>query len=156
MQDYFEPVSHVGQRLLAHWRKMGSGKALPARADLDPAQIPRLLSHLLLVDVHHDPLDFTYRLIGTAIVERSADDYTGMRVMDIPMQRRPSGIWSLYQAAVETGRPQCTHIPYKDENTRFVEMQALPLSGDGKRVTMILGSVAFEQDEELPMTVNAL
>ncbi|RED45129.1 PAS domain-containing protein [Aestuariispira insulae] len=156
MQDFFEPASHVGQRLLDHWHKMANGKALPARADLDPAHIPRLLSHLLLVDVRHDPLDFTYRLIGTGIVDRSAKDYTGMRVMDIPMQRPPSGIWSLYQAAVETGQPQCTHIPYKDESTRFVEMQALPLSCDGKRVTMLLGSVAFEQDEEMPMSVNAL
>ena len=146
MEPYFESTSRISQRLRDYWQLIADGRPMPARADMDPGAIASLLPNILLLDVTRDPLDFSYRLIGTAIVERSQHDYTGMRVMDIPLQRRPSRIWSLYEDVVRTGQPLCTHIPYRDEATRHVEMQALPLSDDGKTVNKLLGSVVFDEE----------
>src|SRR5690348_17873717 len=52
--------------LLAYWRGKLRGRAMPRRADIDPAEIPRLLPHLQLVE----RIDgrYRYRLAGTAIV----------------------------------------------------------------------------------------
>jgi len=38
--------------------------------DIDPSDIPQLLSGMMLLDAHCDPLDFESRLIGDAVVSR--------------------------------------------------------------------------------------
>jgi hypothetical protein len=44
----------------------GRGRALPSRSDIDPIEIPRLLPHIMLVDVMGPGL-YRYRLVGTEI-----------------------------------------------------------------------------------------
>ena len=40
---------------LEYWRGKCDGRAMPARADIDPLEIPRLLPYVYLVDVLDDP-----------------------------------------------------------------------------------------------------
>jgi hypothetical protein len=45
----------------------GAGKAMPARADIDPLDIPALLANVFLIDVvPGNPRRFRFRLVGTA------------------------------------------------------------------------------------------
>jgi hypothetical protein len=145
-----ESLSWVGTALLEYWQAMRGNRAMPARADIDPADIPKLLANILLVDVSQAPLDFRYRLLGTAIVARSEADYTGVRVADLPHQRPPSIIWSLYEAAVREGKPALRLVPYLHNPHRFAEIQALPLSADGETVDMLVCSIAFDRDRYQP------
>src|SRR5690349_16148090 len=51
-----------------YWESKRAGRTMPARRDLDPVDIPALLSWLMLIDVIRKPtLDFRYRLIGNEI-----------------------------------------------------------------------------------------
>ncbi|RED45130.1 PAS domain-containing protein [Aestuariispira insulae] len=149
------PQSSINRRVRAYWDSLAKD-GLPARRDIEPADIPALLPHIYLVEVSYEPLDFQYRLIGTAIVERSARDYTGTSIRDIPMQAPPSQIWSLYETVATTGQPTCTLIPYRDEKDRFVEKQCLPLSSDGTTIDMLLGSIVFEEERVRFPERNAL
>jgi hypothetical protein len=115
-----------------------------------PRISPNCCRTSLLVDVTRDPLDFRYRLIGTAIVARSEADYTGQRVADLPGQRPPSIIWELYTAAARDRIPVCRPVPYLHNPHRFAEIQALPLSADGKTVDMLICSIAFDRDRYQP------
>ena len=142
-----QPETGTNIRVLQYWQSLADGGKLPARADMDPLDIPDLLPHLYLVEVRHDPLDFRYRLLGTAIVERSQRDYTGQSIRDLPLQAPPSLIWSLFEATVREKAPTCTLIPYRNEKTRFVEKQCLPLSSDGITVDMLMGSITFEEEQ---------
>src|SRR5215510_12704428 len=38
-----------------YWRRTGAGKAMPARADIDPLDIPQLLANVFLMDVVRGP-----------------------------------------------------------------------------------------------------
>ena len=51
--------------LLDYWRSKCRARAMPARADIDPAEIPRLLPYLMLLDMPKGRL--RYRLAGEAI-----------------------------------------------------------------------------------------
>lgn len=50
---------------------------MPQRRDLDPVDIPRLLPHIGLIEVHQDPMRFRYRLVGTNMVNYFGRDHTG-------------------------------------------------------------------------------
>src|SRR5205807_1186580 len=54
------------KEVFQYWRDITGNRVLPRRADLDPAAIPRLLPHVILVEVHGaDSPRYRYRLIGT-------------------------------------------------------------------------------------------
>src|ERR1051325_9903462 len=78
------PADAVSHRTLValyrYWDGKRGARAMPARRDLDPSEIVRLLPHIYMVDVQSDPLRFRYRLIGTAIVNLLGRDYTGRMV----------------------------------------------------------------------------
>src|SRR5262249_29214633 len=81
-------------RGLAYWESKRPGRRMPARRDIDPAEMLDLLPNVMLVDVVREPLDFRYRLIGTAIVAHMRHDYTGQRFSALPRQGRDSKLWA--------------------------------------------------------------
>src|SRR5262249_50879801 len=53
-----------------YWLRKSADKAMPARADIDPVDIPQLLADVFLVDVvAGNPCRFRFRLVGTRIAE---------------------------------------------------------------------------------------
>jgi hypothetical protein len=75
--------------LFAYWAsKRGTAEA-PGRRDLDPLDIPRLLSIVVLVDVEHAPLRFCYRLAGTELIQKAGTEITGKTFDQI--HRGPQG-----------------------------------------------------------------
>lgn len=52
--------------LLAYWRDKRGARRFPSRADVDPAEIPALLPHIILTDVMPDGR-YRYRLTGTSV-----------------------------------------------------------------------------------------
>jgi hypothetical protein len=138
-------TSPLQQRAYAYWQSKLSGRRMPARKDLEPTEIPELLANLVLVDVSHDPLDFRYRLIGTAIVERIAFDYTGKRFVELDHQEPGSKVWETAARICEERAPLISDIPYvgPDQWVRGYRDLYLPLSDDGEQVNMIVGIVEF-------------
>lgn len=64
------------------WRSRCKGDLLPARRDIEPHEIVRLLPDIMLVDVIPPGPDFRYRLVGTREVEFRGYDPTGRSVRD--------------------------------------------------------------------------
>ena len=67
------------KRLLAlysYWESKRGDRSMPARADIDPAEIPSLLSIILLMDTSTAG-EYRYRLVGTEIVRWLGRDTTG-------------------------------------------------------------------------------
>jgi hypothetical protein len=65
------------KQLHAYWLSKHVGGRPPARADLDPIiEIPRLVKNLMLLDVKDG---FTFRLVGSEVVQRHGIDMTGRR-----------------------------------------------------------------------------
>lgn len=62
--------------LHGYWVAKCCGRAMPRRSDIDPSDIPSLLPHVLIAEIHR-PLRFRLRLVGTAICRRWGEDPTG-------------------------------------------------------------------------------
>ena len=133
--------SRVVQDGYAYWRLTVSGNQVPARPDIVPAEIPRLLAHVVLLDVQRVPqLDFRYRLVGTTVVEHLFSDYTGTWFSQIEHQRDPSGAWENCRRVALSGRPLLANTEYVGPHQGFrrAEDVILPLAEDGTTVDSLL------------------
>lgn len=143
----FVTERHAGA--LAYWRSRSRDGRLPGRGDLDPLEIPHLLPYVLLFDVEREPLDFRYRLIGTAVRERLASDYTGSRFRAIRHQRPGTPIWQHCARVVAEQRPLFNNAPYvgPDRQVRVHQGLTMPLASDGITVDMLFVLAEFAVDD---------
>lgn len=132
---------------LAYWKSKRDGRPMPARRDLDPIEMPRLLPWVILIDVFHDPIDFRYRLIGTEVVAIARRDFTGSRFSDLDGKGPDSVVWDNCLTVVRTRAPFSRLPPYEGPRDDLHGGQNLlmPLSSDGGRVDMIFQVVAFRR-----------
>lgn len=131
---------------LAKKHALANADALPARTDLDPLlEVPRLAPRIMLMDVRYEPLDFRYRLVGTALRLHMAEDWTGRWLSDIPFQRPGSMVWENNLRVVESREPLLARPPYigPHKDFLFVESIILPLSGNRRSVDMLMFFVDF-------------
>ncbi|MBK8160775.1 MAG: PAS domain-containing protein [Rhodospirillaceae bacterium] len=134
------------QHMYRYWRGKARDGRLPRRADIDPADIPRLLSHLMIVEVVDDARRYVYRLVGTKEVEMRGRDPTGLSVIDGFLGPSLEDALSMYDGTVRLRTPQYDDKPYVSTNGRWVsdETLFLPLSDDGARINRILVFAATE------------
>jgi hypothetical protein len=144
-QDPFlEQLRHADHRVLyEYWRAKAPGGHLPARADIDPTDLRRLLPRLALVDVLREPegLAFRYRLTGTEIVDRAGRDPTGLRFEELYSGDYLETALATYRHVVETGAPHVSDRVYPlvpgREYLRYDRL-LLPLAADGATVDMVV------------------
>jgi hypothetical protein len=139
------PPTPLLRSVLAYWESRRAGRDMPARADLDPLHIPKLLPRIMLFDVLRDPLDFRYRLIGTGVCERLEHDTTGMRMSDFPKKAAPSVIYRFASDLCARRRPGWTRLPYigPDRFIRYAVSVGAPLSTNGSTIDMLFYGVDF-------------
>ena len=132
---------------LIYWQGLRRGRKMPARADLDPTAIPKLLPGVILVDVLSDPLGFRYRLIGSDIDAISHRNFRGVRFSAVLHMRRGNRLWAQYQEAAESGRPLWSEVPYvgADPFIRRIRHCLMPLGADGKTVDMVFAVIDIER-----------
>src|SRR3546814_7114968 len=115
-----------------YWKQKRGDRPMPAESDLDPAEIRKILPHVILLDVRQEPLDFHYRLIGTKMDEHMLGRYTGLWMSQIPHQRSPSRVWTNCRRVALEGRPLSGDTPYVGKGKEFLTTEDLlmPLSDD--------------------------
>jgi hypothetical protein len=64
--------------LYGYWLSKRGARIMPARGDINPADIPLLLPHLMIIERAGD--QFRYRQVGSAIVKAVGYDATGVTV----------------------------------------------------------------------------
>ena len=128
--------------LLHYWRRVGRG-GVPSRADIDPADIPRLLSNVLLIDVQRAPNRFRVRLCGTEIDRLLGRNFTGCYLDDIAAGYFERDILLDYAEVVLHKLPKVARRSILSANGRWLHYQRLllPLSSDGWTVDKLIGGV---------------
>jgi len=132
---------------LAYWQSKQAGRPMPSRRDIDPVDIPLLLPYVILIDVLSAPLDFRYRLIGTEVRNISQREYTGKRFSELPGKGKDSILWRDCAELVRSKAPLSGRTPYvgPERHLRRCANIMLPLSEDGRNVSMILKVISFER-----------
>lgn len=133
-------------RLYAYWREKRGDRLMPARADLDPADMRWLLGRISLIDVTQSPLRFRFRLFGLALVEEFRQDLTGKALHEIQPRFWSAVVHNHFKKVVKTRQPNLYRIVVRNEGVEADYLRlAVPLSNDGKEVNMIMTAAVLTQ-----------
>jgi len=130
-----------------YWDRKRRNRPMPSRADIDPAEIKPYLPGIMLVDVvSRDPLELTYRLVGTREVEARGRNPTDRPVREAFYGRSLEQVLAKYAGVIRTRAPLFDDTleagplsPYTEEGTLF-----LPLSDNGDIVNKIIVFTAYK------------
>ena len=128
-----------------YWISKQAGGRIPSRKNLDPADIPRLLSNIGLLDVLEND-DFKYRLIGTSMVAFFGQDFTNTHVSQSKTGKYGSTLEELYKTARDekVAVYSVSKFIYEARHPVLMYRLILPLSADGVDVDMLLFSTIPE------------
>src|SRR5258708_31505129 len=136
-------------RVRAYWDGKCQGRFAPCRSDIDPMDLVEALPRIMLADVLADPLDFRYRLSGTAISNVHGREMTGKSPRDLVPPAFGALIHEHYCLAVERRQPLLHQIMLdRDDTARSYARLLLPISEDGSSVTMLMAVDSKEQDTQ--------
>lgn len=138
------------RQMLAYWQSKRAGRAMPARVDIDPAEIKTLLPDLILVDVVRKTgaqPDFVYRLVGTRETEVRGANPTGRRVAEAFHGPSEENVLGCYLKVVAGRAPLLDDEYFFRDGDNYADEANLflPLSSDGQDVNMILVYTAYRQ-----------
>jgi hypothetical protein len=127
-----------------YWLRKGAGKAMPARADIDPLDIPQLLANVFLIDVvPGDPQRFRFRLVGTRITELEGG-MTNRFLDEFIPGAAGTAMARHYEDTVER-RLYVRHETLHWHRREYVncDVLLLPQSSDGQTVDMLFGLARY-------------
>ena len=99
------------RQLYDYWLGCASGQDMPTRADINPAQIPRLLPYHQLIDVHEDIGRSKVRLAGTRLRDVYDREITGLASMNSTMARKRDYWMAAYRHTVHGRQADPGHCP---------------------------------------------
>jgi hypothetical protein len=129
------------EELFAYWAGLRRRGSLPARRDLDPGRIKRLLPTVSLTQVLHDPLDYRLRLAGTGLWGVYGGEITGKRLTDV-YNTAAAEYWRCeLDRVVAERRPRAGHhsMAWRGAAHMTLLWLRLPLATNGCDVDVILG-----------------
>jgi hypothetical protein len=130
-----------GQReLFDYWLYAAGPRRMPARSDLDPLKVPRLLPSIGLLDLRDGLEEAAFRLAGTRLHEIYGQEITGKRACEV-FSGECGDYWRrVHKRVVEQGQPSQGVVrgPAKERDHVVLFWLRLPLSEDGGLVDRIL------------------
>ena len=135
-----EPV----RRFYRYWDARRGDRAMPARGDIDPADMKEFLPDLLLIDVEEGDGKtmprFRYRVVGTREVHLRGFDPTGLHVENGYFGPSVEDALGCYSTVYLECCPLYDPLPFitPDNRWRHEDTLFLPLSEQPKDVSQIL------------------
>jgi hypothetical protein len=137
------PDCHPKIKALAdYWLRIHPAAGLPGRRHFDPVDVPDLLPSIFLIDVAPGAVDFTYRLVGSRVVEFFGADFTGKSFLSAFVRPKAAHAYIDLCETVTAKQPRwrrgkTAFVPSREYTE--IERVYLPLAGDGETVDMVLG-----------------
>lgn len=135
------------QRLYDYWLGKHRDGRLPAKADIDPVEIPDLLMDIFLVDVVDGGADFVFKLAGSQVEEIYDGSLRGKSLFSMQDSTEITPVVQQYLDVVTQREPR-----YRDGDLRvfgkdrwLTRRLLLPLSSDGESVDVLLGGALHER-----------
>jgi hypothetical protein len=131
---------------LGYWSRQRGAKSMPARADIDPIDLVRILPKVLLIDVLPERPFFRFRVVGTSIVDWANFDATGRTLDDIEPEAYRNMLFATYNECRGAACPIGHRIRWdQPQRVHRYKRLLLPLSPDGLGVDMILSCSVAER-----------
>ncbi|KRA59613.1 histidine kinase [Caulobacter sp. Root655] len=146
-------AARAHQEMFAYWASLRRGASLPARVDLHPTSIKRMLPTVSLIDVKRDldgAVDYRLRLAGTGLYSVYGREITGKALNDVYNSAAVEYWREQLDKVVNERRPGVgVHsLAWKGSPHMSILWLRLPLASNGRDVDMILGydAVVGSQD----------
>ena len=135
--------------LNSYWESKRAGRAMPARADIDPVEMRDHLGWIILADVLPDMTDFRFRLVGTRITEYFRRDVTGRLLSESYQSYGPAALKMALAVYRKVARDRVALRTFGTAGwlgKDFIEFDQLllPLSEDGAIVNMVISAFTFD------------
>jgi hypothetical protein len=143
------------RELFDYWRSCAKSRALPRRADINPAAIASLLPGISILEAGAHPDRIVYRLAGTRLRDIYGKEVTGKSVFDLEFGEKKNYWLAVYRKVIDEQLPMQGAIkgPVADRDHVVLFWMRLPLSDDANKVNKVLChdmtlpvSVAYELD----------
>lgn len=131
-----------------YWNAKRAARAMPARADINPAEMKAHIRAMVLVDALPGFTDFRYRMIGSDVTEHMLSDATGKTLREVFIRYGEQALEGAIAGYAHVARNKVImrlygsaawlHHPHLDFDSLH-----FPLSDDGENVNMILSAVTF-------------
>lgn len=133
-------VSPTLRALAQYWLAKRGDRDMPSRADIDPIEIPALLSRMALLDVLPGTPRFRFRLVGTQVASFTGRDMTGRTVDEAAYGIHTHDAIKVYSSSIDRRGPTYgfNRAVAVGRETLVVEWLNLPLSSDGKAVDVLI------------------
>jgi len=129
--------------LFAYWRSKRRRRALPARCDIDPAEIPGLMPYVMMLDLCEGRL--RYRLVSKEIEHAYGIRLLRQLLEDVLTGDRLRIALATYGLVLQEKRPVASRSTMLTADGRelLVTRLVLPLSGNAQDVDSLLVGVAL-------------
>lgn len=140
-----------------YWDGLRGARFAPAYAEIDPLDIPKLLSCLLITEVESTPKGqrYRYRLCGTEVEQNFGSPMRGRYIDSLMQGPYLAYIQGLYDRLVAQRSAVYTVSTYHQQALDTKRLM-LPLSSDGVTVDTVLAAQVFMQSTGAPQTVLAV
>ena len=151
IKEVSEPTHKSLRDLYAYWRSKQGSRIGPPKAAIRFEEVGLLLPNIALADVVGDPPRFRYLVFGRNLTAAYGENVAGkfLDEIDLGSASLTSGAVNFWTRIVRERRPQVARIRYtKQQDRRYLDYEriGLPLSEDGKAVSMILLGYAFDTE----------
>lgn len=136
-------TSDLQREFYDYWLEIRGGRLMPSRADFNPGRIPLVLSSVIMVNVHQDPLSFKIRLMGTECVNAAGLELTGCWIDSIANTEK---IIKRYQWLVKNKQPYFSTDNLEWAHKKFKNFTSIvcPFSKDGETVDLLISSNIYK------------
>lgn len=146
IETNFDPQDFTSDKqrdLYAYWLKIKGDRQMPRREDLNPVDIPHLLSAIWMADVvEGDEIHFKVRLFGTDLVRAFQREGTSMQLDEVSFT---GDIIERMNNLVKTKQGyycEC-EFPTESEDIKHYSTLTLPMSSDDENVDIIISALDF-------------
>jgi|GEM_PF-1579790 len=133
------------RRLFDHWSSWDGANGVPYRDQLDPANIPRLLQNVMLVEQLANG-EFFYRVVGTHIVDAVEFDPSMKPMSAMPDYVDTVKVSAAFQTVIDLKQPRFERMTGQVFAKRWniYRRLLLPLADTNGKARYILGCVSGE------------
>ncbi len=133
------------RQLFDYWAARAAGRAMPDRKDISPADFPRLLPYISLIDVEGEKGPFRIRLAGTRLRDIYDREITGLCLDELDWGDKQDYWLQAYRRIIAQGKPAQGIIkgPRRHKEHLIQYWLRLPLTVGSSGVRMILSYDAF-------------
>jgi hypothetical protein len=144
------------RQLYDYWASLAAGRKMPDRDDVSPADIPRLLPFISLLEQAGSRL--RVRLAGTRLRDIYEREITGLFLDEIDWGEKKTYWDAVYDHVIKTLRPAQGVVrgPRLDKDHLVQFWLRMPLLHEGKPAGMILCHDTFVSAQMLPRSIELM